>query len=289
MTHKSNAPTAGPDTTGIGPQINSLCEIHNTVAGFYATKLVEWPGFMENFNDKLLRAIDGLRQNRNITEDLLEACIQARAALPDAWFSEKCGVPVEIVYLLNEAIGNAERAGIDPNVMPQRISSWDYHQHGCHKNFSKEEWQSGVTNEETLFGYQEWVEHKIEELLHDTDLEGVDAIEVAGCTEDDGIVEVSDEQEAEFFSVYTHTPDQGVECICDFNTKDQAVEFAYFLAERTRIPVYGNLCSIKGRSNCPMTHGSAVSCQHCDECNINLPTGIPVNRGLFSIEVNHES
>jgi len=37
---------------------------------------------------------------------------------------------------------------------------------------------------------------------------------------------------------------KGVECVCDFNTKSHAVEFARALAARTGIAVYGNLCSV---------------------------------------------
>jgi hypothetical protein len=40
--------------------------------------------------------------------DLLEACKQARAALPDAWFAEKNGVPRSVIDLLNSAIYKAE-------------------------------------------------------------------------------------------------------------------------------------------------------------------------------------
>ena len=98
-------------------------------------------------------------------------------------------------------------------------------------------------------GYQEWVTHNIENLLHGIVLKGVDAIEVASCTEANGIVEVIEETEASFYSVYTHRPNEGVECHCDFNTKIQAVAFARALAARTGIPVYGNLCSILSDSD----------------------------------------
>lgn len=128
---------------------------------------------------------------------------------------------------------------------PGYKSTWDYHQHGPHEFYSVDEWQQEVAAGDTILGYQKWVEHQLEPLLYETDLDGVDAIEVAGCTDTDGIVEVKDEKDAEFFSVYTHRPNEGVECICDFNTKAQAVEFAKALAARTGIPVYGNLCSIE--------------------------------------------
>ena len=124
-------------------------------------------------------------------------------------------------------------------------SSWNMHIHGPHIFFPIEEWRSDVANGDTFLGYQESVEHNIESLLHDINLEGVDAIEVAGCTELDGIVEVHNEADAEFFSVYTHQQGAGVQCECDFNTKAQALEFARALAARTGIPIYGNLCSIE--------------------------------------------
>ena len=124
-------------------------------------------------------------------------------------------------------------------------STWDYHRHGLHAYFIHEEWRDTVVKGDTVLGYQQWVEHNLESLLYETDLEGVDAIEVAGCTDADGIVEVKSEGDAEFFSAYTHRPDAGVECICDFNTKSQAIEFAKALAVRTGILVYGNQCSIE--------------------------------------------
>jgi hypothetical protein len=59
------------------------------------------------------------------------------------------------------------------------------------------------------------------------------------------IVNVINETDAEFFSAYTHRLGEGVECICDFNTKTQAIEFAKALAGRGGIPVIGNLCVIE--------------------------------------------
>ena len=124
-------------------------------------------------------------------------------------------------------------------------STWVYPQHGEHAYFLREDWRDTVVKGDTVLGYQQWVEHNLESLLYKTSLEGVDAIEVAGCTDADGIVEVKSEEDAEFFSVYTHKQDEGVVCVCDFNTKSQAIEFAKALAARTGIPVYGNLCSIE--------------------------------------------
>lgn len=124
-------------------------------------------------------------------------------------------------------------------------SSWDVHAHGSHIFYTSEEWRSDVAQGDTILGYQQWVEHNLESLLLEITLDHVDAIEVAGCTEADGVVEVADETDAEFFSVYTHKPGEGVLCHCDFNTKQQASEFAYALAARTSIPVYGNLCHIE--------------------------------------------
>lgn len=129
----------------------------------------------------------------------------------------------------------------DPSVY---VCSWDYSSHGAQQYFTISDWRSDVASSDTVLGYQQWVSHQLESLLHDVNLNGVDAIEVAGCTESDGIVEVIDEADAEFYSAYTHKPGKGVECICDFNTKPQALEFARALAARTGIPVYGNLCSI---------------------------------------------
>lgn len=125
-------------------------------------------------------------------------------------------------------------------------TTWNYHQHRQHAFFFIAEWIVDVAAGDTVLGYQEWVEHQLESLLQETNLDSVDAIEVAGCTETDGFVDVviEGEETPEFFSVYTHVPNRGVECICDFNTKGQAVEFAVALAARTGIPVYGNCCSL---------------------------------------------
>lgn len=122
-------------------------------------------------------------------------------------------------------------------------STWNYHEHGPHAFFPLEDWRTDVASKDTILGYHDWVIHNLETLLLDIPLEGVDAIEVAGCTDTNSIVEVKDEGDAEFFSVYTHRPNEGVECHCDFNTKAQAVLFARALAVRTGIPVYGNLCN----------------------------------------------
>lgn len=136
------------------------------------------------------------------------------------------------------------KSGID-NVRSQNKDQWDCHIDGEHQFFLSEDWRAEVANKNTILGYQNWVEHSIETLLDRSILVGVDSIEVAGCTEVDGIVEVTEETEAEFYSVYTHRSNQGVECICDFNTKGQAVAFAKRLARLTDIPVYGNLCNLE--------------------------------------------
>ena len=122
--------------------------------------------------------------------------------------------------------------------------SWKYQENGEHQYFRLCHWQKDIAVLVTFLGYQEWVNQQLNLLLGEICLDGVDAIEVAGCTDSEGIVEVRDEGEAEFFSIYIHRPNEGVECQCDFNNKAQAIEFARALATRTGIPVYGNLCSI---------------------------------------------
>lgn len=231
----------------------------------------------------------------DINKELLEACIQARAALPDAWAAVQCNTPKEVIDLLNRAIARAEKVGtqVEPITTTSRAatilkdlvemisevedieheqfgcreecalcaaknyiaqipentytSTWNYHKHGGHQFFRLIDWEFEVANKDTVLGYQEWVEHKLEFLLDDISLDGVDAIEVAGCTDTDGHVDVvmEGEEVAEFFSVYTHRPNVGVECHCDFNTKDQAISFAIALAARTGIPVYGNCCTLE--------------------------------------------
>jgi len=136
--------------------------------------------------------------------------------------------------------------GTGPKCAPKNIkTTWSYHDHGENVFFRKVDWQNEVANDNICIGYQEWVEHKLEELLYETDLDGVDAIEVAGCIELDRNVSVINEERAEFFSVYTRVTNEGVECICDFNTKGQALEFAKVLANRSKVPVCGNQCSIE--------------------------------------------
>lgn len=138
-----------------------------------------------------------------------------------------------------------ENVTVEVEPLSKNVTSWDYHQHGQHAYFTTEEWHTDVAESGTILGYQAWVEQKLEEMLHETDLVGIDSIEIAGCTEHDGIVEVITEGDAEFFSVYTHRQNMGVECICDFNNKAQALEFAKALAGRAGLPIYGNQCSIE--------------------------------------------
>jgi len=124
-------------------------------------------------------------------------------------------------------------------------TSWNFDVDGKHEFFDVLDWRADVAATGTVRGYQAWVEYQLTTLLHNTNLENVDMIEVAGCTDADGIVDVINETDAEFFSVYTHRQGDGVECICDFNSKAQAVEFAKAFAGRGGISVMGNLCSIE--------------------------------------------
>ena len=124
-------------------------------------------------------------------------------------------------------------------------TSWNFDVDGKHEFFDVLEWRADVAATDTVCGYQAWVEYQLATLLHNTDLENVDTVEVAGCKDADGIVGVINETDAEFFSAYTHRLGEGVECICDFNTKTQAIEFAKALAGRGGIPVIGNLCVIE--------------------------------------------
>lgn len=45
---------------------------------------------------------------RDYALQLLDACEQARAALPDAWFAEQSGVPRELIELLDNVINKAK-------------------------------------------------------------------------------------------------------------------------------------------------------------------------------------
>lgn len=51
-----------------------------------------------------------------VQSELLNACIQARAALPDAWSAVQCDVPKDVIEILNSAISNAEESGVEPSV-----------------------------------------------------------------------------------------------------------------------------------------------------------------------------
>lgn len=58
-----------------------------------------------------------------------------------------------------------------------------------------------------------------------------DDIEVHGCAvvADDGSVETVDDDQAEFWSVYLHDVNGGVQCIADLETSEQASAFANLL------------------------------------------------------------
>jgi len=134
---------------------------------------------------------------------------------------------------------------LEPAAPAEYRSSWNFDVDGKHEFFDILDWQADIAATTTVRGYQAWVEYQLTTLLHHTDLDNVDGLEIAGCTDADGIVDVINETDAEFFSVYTHRQGDGVECICDFNSKAQAVEFAKALAGRGGIPVIGNLCAIE--------------------------------------------
>lgn len=210
-----------------------------------------------------------------IFNTLLEACVQARAALPDAWSAVNCKVPTEVIDLLNKAIFAAEKAGFAPRSQTFNvITTWDYFQHGEHVYFLKEEWRSDVSNGNTLLGYQKWVEHNLESLLG-TPLDGLEGLFVASMNETGEVTE----EDATFFSVCTWK--KGGFCddkICDFNALDHAIEFADALAARSGVSVYSSTCNIKRTvvPECPMKSGNAVSCQHCEECLVECPDANPI-------------
>jgi len=132
----------------------------------------------------------------------------------------------------------------EPATPTEYHTSWNFDVDGKHEFFDVLDWRAEVAATGTVRGYQAWVEYQLTTWLHNINLTNVDMVEVAGCTDADGVVDVIDEGDAEFFSVYTHKQGEGVECVCDFNTKNQAIEFARALAARTGISVIGNLCCI---------------------------------------------
>ena len=57
------------------------------------------------------------------------------------------------------------------------------------------------------------------------DITPFDAYEIHACKDYGGYIEpVEDESEADFWSLYGHIPGRGLECIGDFNTRQQAEE-----------------------------------------------------------------
>lgn len=67
-----------------------------------------------------------------------------------------------------------------------------------------------------------------------TDPLDYDAVEVQACADVgfDGVIEVVDEEDAEFWSAYAHLKGGGVECIGDFDTRQEAVDYANSIANR---------------------------------------------------------
>lgn len=51
-----------------------------------------------------------------------------------------------------------------------------------------------------------------------------DAYEIHGCKDFGGFVEQVPDQEAQFWSLFGHIPNQGLKCIGDFETRKQAEE-----------------------------------------------------------------
>lgn len=65
----------------------------------------------------------------------------------------------------------------------------------------------------------------------------VDAIEIAGCSDDGSDVERV-EFGGDFWSVYLHDPQSGADCIADRNTPQEAIDYASALGFGLRVPVY---------------------------------------------------
>jgi hypothetical protein len=66
-------------------------------------------------------------------------------------------------------------------------TSWNFDVDGKHEFFDVLDWRADVAATDTVCGYQAWVEYQLATLLHNTDLENVDTVEVAGCKDADGI------------------------------------------------------------------------------------------------------
>ena len=66
-----------------------------------------------------------------------------------------------------------------------------------------------------------------------------DELEVHPCQQDDeGNVSVCEPEEADFWTVYYHLVDGGVDCVADFYTKEEAESFRKFLYSFAR---YNNM------------------------------------------------
>ena len=52
----------------------------------------------------------------------------------------------------------------------QSLDGWDYHRDGEHEQFPVIDWVGAAMNGDTILGYQEWVEHRIEAAEEDEEV-----------------------------------------------------------------------------------------------------------------------
>lgn len=64
------------------------------------------------------KRLNDLERVRDNGPELLEACEQARAALPDVWFAEQSGVPRELIELLDTVIATARGTNAEASDVP---------------------------------------------------------------------------------------------------------------------------------------------------------------------------
>lgn len=178
-----------------------------------------------------------------IIKSLVEACVQARAALPDAYFAVKSNVPTEVIDLLNKALFSADKAGfaVGASSINNPITTWDYNIDGQHSHFDISTWREDIINGSTMSGYQKWVEHNVETLVFDTKLATKTSSVWVAAIGFSGYEEVYETTEAMYFTVFTETNSERGEDICEFNTLEHALEFANKLADLHDLPV---CCSV---------------------------------------------
>jgi len=129
--HEAETGDTGPDTEDTTVNTNDVIEATNDLIN--AAKLVveRWStgdlaqavnnlAVTAGWAEQTLEDYEPVAPQPDIYKELLEACIQARAALPDAWAAVQCDTPKEVIDLLNRAIARAESVDqVEPIIFSQ--------------------------------------------------------------------------------------------------------------------------------------------------------------------------